>query len=234
MTMNNPQPSPEFVSDIQDDPEYCEAVVNRENFERSLMDAQNAWGFSRAGLQAKRAAMTMLATKTGMYARIPLVCKADGCPYSNSCALLGYNLAPLGEPCPMEVAQIEARYAGYDQDFDLDKASFTDKNLVTELIHYDIMLERCKALITEEGTLIQDVVAGIGENGEEFYRPEVSKNWEAYERISKKRDNIYNLMLATRKDRKDKDGDNEDSVSKFMSDMFTADFVVEQKPDNID
>ena len=34
--------------------------------------------------------------------------------------------------------------------------------------------------------------------------------------------------------RKDKDGDNEDSVSKFISDMFTADFVVEQKPDNID
>jgi hypothetical protein len=104
------------------------------------------WGYSNVGLEAKRAAMSMLATKTGMYARIPLVCKAESCPYSESCNLLPYNLAPLGEPCPIETAQIEVRYAGYDRDFNLDTASFTDKNLVAELIKHDIMLERCRRL----------------------------------------------------------------------------------------
>ena len=224
MTVNNE----EFVSDIAVDNSKCEAVMNRENFERNLT---NMWGYSNVGIEAKRAAMSMLATKTGMYSRIPLVCKADNCPYSESCSLLPYNLAPYGEPCPMETAQIEIRYAGYEQDFNLDTASFTDKNLVAELINHDIMLERCKALITKEGVLVTDVVAGIAENGEEFYRPEVSKHWEAYERVQKKRNEIYNLMMATRKDNKDKEAQGEDSITKMMADMFATDFVVEEKPE---
>ena len=224
MTANNE----EFVSDIAGDNSKCEAVMNRENFERNLT---NMWGYSNVGIEAKRAAMSMLATKTGMYSRIPLVCKADNCPYSESCSLLPYNLAPYGEPCPMETAQIEIRYAGYEQDFNLDTASFTDKNLVAELINHDIMLERCKALISKEGVLVTDVVAGIAENGEEFYRPEVSKHWEAYERVQKKRNEIYNLMMATRKDNKDKEAQGEDSITKMMADMFATDFVVEEKPE---
>lgn len=229
MSANN-EIQDEFITDVSSDPEHCEAIVNRENFERNL---QNMWGYSSVGLEAKKAAMSMLATKTGMYARIPLVCKSDGCPYANSCTLLGYSLAPLGEPCPIEVAQIEVRQAGYDKDFNLDTASFVDRNLIIELIHYDIMLDRCRALLTEEGVLVQDMVAGVGENGEEFFRPEVSKHWEAYERISKKRDNTYNLMLATRKDKKGTDTESDDSITQYMSEMFNADFVVEERPDDL-
>ena len=224
MTANNN----EFVSDVAVDSTQCEAVINRENFERNL---SNTWGYSNVGIEAKRAAMSMLATKTGMYARIPLMCKAESCPYSESCSLLPYNLAPIGEPCPIETAQIEIRYAGYEKDFNLDSASFTDKNLVAELINHDIMLERCKALITKEGVLVTDVVAGVSENGEEFYRPEVSKHWEAYERIQKKRNEIYNLMMATRRDNKDKEGSGEDSLAKAMAEMFATDFVVEERPE---
>lgn len=220
----------EYVSDVAIDETVCDAVINRENFERNL---NNMWGYSNVGIEAKRAAMSMLSTKTGMYARIPLVCKSETCPYSESCALLPYNLAPLGEPCPVETAQIEVRFAGYEKDFSLDTASFTDKNLVAELINHDIMLERCKALITKEGVLVIDVVAGIAENGEEFYRPEVSKHWEAYERITRKRNEIYNLMMATRKDNKDNEGQSEDSITKMMADMFTTDFVVEEKPNEL-
>ena len=224
MTANNN----EFVSDVAVDSTQCEAVINRENFERNL---SNTWGYSNVGIEAKRAAMSMLATKTGMYARIPLMCKAESCPYSESCSLLPYNLAPIGEPCPIETAQIEIRYAGYEKDFNLDNASFTDKNLVAELINHDIMLERCKALITKEGVLVTDVVAGVSENGDEFYRPEVSKHWEAYERIQKKRNEIYNLMMATRRDNKDKEGSGEDSLTKAMAEMFATDFVVEERPE---
>ena len=224
MTANNN----EFISDVAVDSTQCEAIMNRENFERNL---SNTWGYSNVGIEAKRAAMSMLATKTGMYARIPLMCKAESCPYSDSCSLLPYNLAPIGEPCPVETAQIEIRYAGYEKDFNLDNASFTDKNLVAELINHDIMLERCKALITKEGVLVTDVVAGVSENGEEFYRPEVSKHWEAYERIQKKRNEIYQLMMATRRDNKDKEGSGEDSLTKAMADMFATDFVVEERPE---
>lgn len=175
------------------------AIANRENFERNI---KNVWGHSEVGMEAKKAAMTMLSTKTGMYAKIPIVCKGDACPYSESCPLLPYDLAPIAEKCPIETAQIELRWQGYDEDFDLELSSFTDKAIVSEIINADIMMERCKALMSKEGVPVVEVVAGIAENGEVYTRPEVSKYWEAYERASKKRMEAFALMMATRKDRK--------------------------------
>ena len=208
-----------------------EEVIMREEFERSLV---NAWGYSSRGIEAKRAAMTMLSTKTGMFARIPLMCKADSCPYSESCAMLPYGLAPIGEPCVVETAQVELRLAGYNDDFQISESSFTDKNLINDLIHNDIMLDRCKALLQKEGVLVQDVIAGIAENGQEFTRPEVSKSWEAYERVQKKRNDIYELMVATRKHKKGTGEGTTTSLGSFISNLAEApEFVVEERPDNI-
>lgn len=212
----------DIVSDLieSEESKKTEAIINRENFEKNL---QNMWGYSDVGMEAKKAAMTMLSTKTGMYARIPLVCKAEGCPYADTCSLLKYNLAPLAEPCPIETAQIEMRYAGYEQDFDLSNSNttFTDKNLVLTLINDDIMLERCKALLNKEGVIVEDVFAGVSEDGEVFTKPEVSKYWEAYERVRKKRDEIYDLMQATRKSKKGKE-EKEDSLSSYMMDIMSG------------
>lgn len=219
-----------YVSDLQESTEEtkCEALINREEFEKSLT---NMWGYSEVGLQAKKAAMTMLSTKTGMYARIPLICKAEGCPYADSCSLLPYNLAPLGEPCPVETAQIEIRFAGYEKDFDIDTASFTDKNLVSDLINHDIMLERCKALLNKEGVLVQDVFAGVTEQGDVYYKPEVSKHWEAYERVQKKRNEIYDMMMATRKNKKGEDKTT-DSLTQMMAEMMqNGEFIEETRPE---
>lgn len=221
-----------FESDLQQEQRDI-AIANREALEQGLT---NIWGHSTLGLEAKKAAMSMLSTKNGMYARIPLVCKANGCPYADSCMLLKYGLAPMGEACPKETAEIELRYAAYDEDFELDTASFTDRNLVSELINYDIMLDRLRALLVKEEVLIVDVVTGITEQGEEYTHPEVSKTWEAYERVEKKRNNIYDLMLATRKSQKsDKNEDGPKSITQVVSEIMTNnDFVIDVKPDHIE
>ena len=219
-----------FETDLHE--ENVTAIQNRELMEQNL---SNIWGHSTLGLEAKKAAMSMLSTKNGMYARIPLVCKANSCPYADSCMLLKYDLAPMGEPCPKETAEIELRYGAYDKDFGLDEASFTDKNLVSELINYDIMLDRLRALLVKEEVLVVDQVAGIGENGEEFYQPTVSKTWEAYERVEKKRNNVYDLMLATRKSNKSNKEDDNQSFTQMISQVMNAnDFVIDVKPDNLD
>lgn len=215
-----------FISDLQEDEVKCEAVINRENFEKSL---QNMWGYSETGIEAKKAAMSMLSTKTGMYSRIPLVCKAEGCPYADTCSLLQYSLAPIGEPCPIETAQIEMRYAGYEKDFNLtdSNTSFTDKNLVLTLINDDIMLERCKALLNKEGLLVEEVFAGVSEQGEAFTKPEVSKHWEAYERVRRKRDDVYDLMMATRKNKKGKE-EEKDSLTSYIMDVMAGNTEFEE------
>lgn len=207
--------------------EKSEAIINRENFEKNI---QNIWGYSDLGIEAKRAAMTMLSTKTGMYARVPLVCKGDSCPYAETCALLPYELAPVGEFCPVETSQIEIRFEGYKKDFELDTSSFTDKNMVAEIINYDIMIERCKALIAKEGVPVIDVVAGIAENGQEFYRPEVSKNLEAHDKLVRRRNELYDLMMATRKNKKGQ-MEQQKGLTQIIADIHqNGGFVIDEKP----
>lgn len=206
-----------------------EAAENRKKLEANIKTMKNVWGHSEVGSQAKKAAMTMLSTKTGMYAKVPITCKGDGCPYAESCQLLPYDLAPMGEFCPIETAQIELRYQGYAEDFGIDDASFTDKNLIAEIINCDVMIERAKSLISREGMSVVDVVAGIGENGEQYTRPEVSKAWELYERVTKKRNEAYQLMMATRKDKR-KDGENDkESLYDRLRESIDADFEMDEE-----
>lgn len=233
MTTPNDSDQEEMLPcELAEDAELEEAKTNRLNFERSLANS-NIWNHSSLGVQAKAAAMTMLSTKHGMYARIPLTCKADACPYAESCTLLPYGLAPQGELCPIETAQIELRYVGYSKDFSLDEASFTDKNLISEIINLDIMLERCKALMAKEGVPVIDVVAGISEQGEEFSRPEVSKYFEAYDKAQRRRNELYQLMMATRRDKKN-DVKEVKSLTEVLADVMEADgFVVEERPEHL-
>ena len=161
--------------------------------------------------------MAMLSTKTGMYAKIPLICKSRQCPYSDTCKLLAYDLAPEGEYCPLETAMIEKSACSYAQDIDIDSTSFTDRTLLNEIIGYDIMLERCRALMAKEGTPVIEITTGITELGDEIKQPTVSKAWEAYERISKKRNEVYQLMMLTRKDNKNNNQENQQSMSEILS-----------------
>ena len=134
-----------------------EVVENRKRLEADLIAADNPWGYSPAGLESKSAAMAMLSTKSVLYSRIPITCKGGCCPYSDSCMLLKYDMAPEGEKCALETALIEKNLEGYKRDFDLDpSSSFVDFTYVKELINTDIMIERAQALLTQEGIAIDE------------------------------------------------------------------------------
>lgn len=191
----------------------------------------NPWGFSPRGQTAVQAARRALATKTGMYAKIPLVCKGDTCPYADSCSLLPYGLAPEGDYCPVEVAQVEALVQGYYHDFEIDELSFADKSLINEIVFLDIMLERCKALLAKEGTPVSDIVIGMSEAGEEIQQPAVSKAWEAYEKMTKRKDQKLQLLAATRNMRLklEPDTGDRDSVVELIMNNITGDDIVESE-----
>lgn len=209
--------------------EIAEIDSNSRRMLDKLIDKKNPWGYNYKGLTAKQAAMRMLATSTGMYARVPITCKGEECPYAEQCQLLPYDMAPVGEYCPIETSQIELRVTQYMKDIDIDSASFTDRALVDEIVQCDILLERCKALMAREGSPVIQMSIGIDNEGNEITQPGVSKAWEAYERISKKRNDAYQLLMLTRKDHKN-DGDTQQkSLSEILAE---ADDVIDNDADD--
>lgn len=211
-----------------------EFTAQRQKLERA-MQSENPWNRSPLGIEAEKAAMAMLSTKHGMYAKVPIACKGESCPYAFQCELLKYGLAPAGERCPLETARMSAEYAGYAKEFNIDEASQTDKTLISEIISMDILLDRCQALMAKEGTPVIEVLAGISDSGDEIMQPAVSKAWEAFQSISKRRNDNMQLMMATRRDRKSDDKEKnvqQDILAEVISD---PDFdLVEQRPDHIE
>ena len=142
-------------------------------------------------------------TKHGLYSVFPIPCKQDKCPYGDSCIALQNGIEPpYGEPCVLEVNKIENLIVGYSEDFKIDSSSTTDRILIQELIQLDIMMDRCQILLSQEGTPLQEVTMGITDDGEIYTQPVVSRYYEAWERMSKRRQSILNEMMATRHSRK--------------------------------
>lgn len=206
------------------------AITNRERFEASLLE-QGPWGYSEKAMEAAKAVKAMNATKTGLYARIPIICKADDCPYSETCPILPYDLAPEGEKCPIETSRLELLAVNYAEEIDYDNASWSDKQLLNDLLGYDIMLERCRALMAKEGTPVVEILAGIAENGEEIKQPVVSKAWEAYEKIVKKRNDTYQLMMMTRKDNKNAGEGDGENLQTILSDVLNSEDFADVVPE---
>ena len=211
-----------------------EVVERRMAFEDMMQRCGNPWGLSDRGLESKKAAMAILSTKTGLYARIPIVCKGHECPYRGSCDLLDYGLEPTGERCVLEITMIEQKLAYYTEEFELDEESYTDWTLVKELINADIMIERCMAIISQEGTAIEEIFIGSNENtGENFFRRDISKVQDLYERNLKIKERILDTMMATRKAKSRIKGDDNQAEKNILENIFEMDFIEDIKPDNL-
>lgn len=182
-----------------------------------FMSKDNPWGYSEKGLAAKTLAMRALGTTHGMYARVPIVCKGECCPYASSCVWQKNDMAPEGEFCPQETAMLEQEVAGYAHDLDIENASYTDRTLLNEIVQCDVMLERCKALMAKEISPVIEMSIGIDQEGNEITQPAVSKAWESYERISKKRNEAMQLLMLTRKDRKGDGTTEQKSLSQILA-----------------
>lgn len=217
------------------DKELIAIQENRKRLEAAVVKQQNLWGYSKLGLESKKAAMTMLATKHGMYANIPIICKAENCPYVKSCKLYEYDMAPLGEPCPMEVVQIENRVSEYTEDFGLNESTFVDNVIVNELIETDIMMERCKKIISERAMPLTTSLINFTD-GREIYEEKIDPAIELNERLSKKRERLYNLMKATRKDQKDV-GIASISINDVIKEALEKEesdgFIIDVKPEDL-
>ena len=224
----------ELTDGIDRDEKQLQAAERRMAFEDMMKQCGNPWGYSAGALESKKAAMTMLSTKTGLYSRITIICKGHDCPYGETCGLLEYGLETVGERCVLETTMIEQKLANYTQEFGLDESSYTDWTLVKELINADIMIERCMSIISNEGTAIEEIFIGSNEStGESFFRKDISKVQDLYERNLKIKERILDQMMATRKAKARMHMDDGNTEKSILDNIFEMDFIEDIKPDHL-
>ena len=177
------------------------ALRDKQATELTAVDMPRAWNVSEKGMAAIKAAVGMAATKHGLYASIPMLCKAEECPYAAVCPLVQEDMAPKGERCPLEIAMILKKFENYSEEFGVDERNIVDMGLIKDLIDYDIQLFRAENKIAVQGDFIEDVVVAVNERGDEITAPQLSKATEYKDKVMTKRFKILELMNSTRKDK---------------------------------
>lgn len=180
-------------------------VPRSENIESLLPSREELpteWKVSERGMRALNAALSMAATKHGLYASIPMLCKADDCPYAEVCPLVEMEQAPHGERCPLEIARILKKYNDYTKELQIDEKNIVDMSLIKDLIDLDIQITRADNKLAIDGDFLQEQVVGISEQtGEAITNPAIHKAVEYKEKLLKKRHDTLQLLHSTRKDK---------------------------------
>ena len=164
----------------------------------------NSWGYTEDGQLLYDKAMHMLATDHAIYARMPIICKGENCIYKND---------PLHKAGIVKV-----------------ESSYTDKVLVHELITLDLLISRAMQYINNKDyEPVVDVVTNITETGQEITQPMVSKGIELYTNLVQKRDKVFELLSATRKDKIRNNVDSLDHDTALINSLADDSFFISQQ-----
>lgn len=153
---------------------------------------------------------------------IPLVCRAEQCPFNETCPLFQADLAPKNERCPIEIAAIEDLFDRYCNEFGIrqdDEGSTVDLLMVKELVDTDIMLVRCDNKLAIDADFIVENVVGQTQNGDTLVRKELHTASTYKEMLRNSKYKTLQLLNATRKD-KDGHGKVEKTEQERIAEMM--------------
>ena len=196
---------------------------------------KNRWGYSPSGYMSKALISKHLnSLKNGLYSIYPIPCKKGSCPYGTNCiALQNHIEPPYGEPCVIETNKIEQLIIDYSLQYKPEYSSSTDKVMIRELIQLEILMDRCQNLMAQEASPLQEVIAGIAEDGTPYTQPVVSRYYDAWERMSKRKQSLLNDLEGTRRSKRSKGTEELSDAEIIMSTLGqNEDFMkVEERPE---
>ena len=164
----------------------------------------SAWTRNPAAVQSIEVAKRLIQTKHGLYASVPIICKAEACPYAEQCELVQMQMAPYGDKCPMEIAAIEDLFVRYCSDMNInpeDPAQQVDAIMVKEVVDLDISMLRCEKKMAISADFIIQQNVGVTEDGEAITREELHPLTEYKEKLRAQKFKTLNLLNSTRKDK---------------------------------
>lgn len=166
----------------------------------------SAWTRNPEAVEAINIAKRLRNTKHGLYASVPIICKAEACPYAHSCPILEAGIAPYGEKCPIEIAAIEDLFERYAEQFDInmekrDSSETVDLMMIKDLVDADIGLLRCDNKMAWDADYVISNTVAMTEDGEPITRQELHPLTDYREKLINRKHKTFQLLNSTRKDK---------------------------------
>ncbi len=136
-------------------------------------------------------------TKTSMYSSIPMNCRGEKCSFADTCPLMKEKIAPVGSPCPIEMAMVVQFTADYMDQLNIDEDNLIEISLVRNLVDYEVQYLRASKFLAKE-SFIQENVVGIDQNGEVILKKELHLAVELQEKLLKRQRELLKQLMATR------------------------------------
>jgi hypothetical protein len=136
-------------------------------------------------------------TRTAMFTSIPMSCKAEKCPFADTCPLMKINLAPKAKPCPLEMAIVSQFTQEYMEELDVHPENLVEVSMVRDLVDQEVQYMRKTKLLAKEH-FIQENVIGVDSNGTPILKKELHLAVELEDKLHRRRRDLRNQLLATR------------------------------------
>ena len=157
-------------------------------------------------------------TRTSMFSSIPMNCEATKCTFADTCPLLKENLAPKGNPCPIEMSIVAQFTAEYMEQLDVQSDNLVEVSMIRDLVDQEVQYIRKTKLLAKEH-FIQENIIGIDHQGQPIIKKELHLAVELEDRLHKRRKDLRNQLLATREARA-KTGQTQLDTAQAISDII--------------
>jgi hypothetical protein len=165
------------------------------------------WGLSPQRTQEVSNIGRMFFSKHGMFASVPIVCRAHECVYKDVCVVDPLQRV-LGARCPMEIAALITRFNQWCNHFginiegeSIESKDLVDATLIKDLVNIEIQILRCENKIALNGDFMADTLIDIDKKCNAYYGKVVTPESEFLMSLQDRKIKILNQLNATRKDK---------------------------------
>lgn len=138
---------------------------------------------------------------TGAFARIPLSCWPERCPFRENCPFVAIGKAPgKGRACLLETNLLKEWTISFIREYDIHPDSITDRIYVQELAECELLLYRINSNLSkpENAELVGDQAVGMSREGDAITRKEILALMDLKLRIQGRKDKIVKMMVGDR------------------------------------
>lgn len=173
--------------------------------------AQLVWKLPSSTVNAANAASNIYKLKHGMFAGVPIICRAEDCPYADVC-VIEVSDRVKGFRCPMEAGAIMARFEAWCRHFQIDLSGsvikdedLVDVSLIRDLVDNEIQTLRAENRIALNADFIGKTLVEVDKKCNAYYEDAVTPEASYKLQLQDKKYKILNLLNSTRQDKARKD-----------------------------